>query len=90
MRFYDYYIYGEPDAYGQPTLSSEVQGQISMTIAVASQSIQDSVLYNHAQYTGLTHDAINDKYVIQYGDEKLKVCYVGPPGRYNQVFMSRM
>ncbi len=89
MKSYDYYTYGENDAYGQPTLSEEVQGTIKMSVAVASQRVQDNILYKGAEYIGLTHDDVNDKYVIQYGEEKLKVLYVTPT-RYKQVFMARM
>ena len=90
MREYDYYLYGEPNAYGQPVLSEEKQGTLKMNINIASQSVQDNVLYGGANYVGLTHAQVNDKYVIQYGDEKLKVQYVNPQGRYKLVFMARM
>lgn len=90
MRSYDYYLYGENNAYGQPQLSDEVQGTIKMAINVTSQRVQENVLYQGAEFTGLTHAEINDKYVIQFDDVKLKVLYVNPFGRYKQVFMSRM
>lgn len=90
MRNYEYYTYQEEDAYGQPTLSEEVQGTIKMAIYTATQSIKDSVAYSGTQYTGLTHGAITDKYVIQYGDERLKVLYVNPRGTWKQVYLTRM
>lgn len=91
MRSYNYYTYGSNDAYGQPQLSEEPQGTIKMSIAVTSQSIQDNIQYKNATYIGLTLDAsVSDKYVIQYGDIKLKVLYVNPAGRYKQVFMGEM
>ena len=90
MRNYDYYLYGALDAYGQPQLSTEVQGSIKMAINIASQSVQQNIIYNGAQYVGITHTELNDKYVIQYGDEKLKVLYVNPTGRFIQVFLARM
>lgn len=90
MRTYNYFTYGEQDAYGQPKLSEEVQGTIKMAIYIASQSIMDSVAYNGTQYIGLTHNDITDKYVIQYGDEKLKVLYVNPQGTWRQVYMARV
>lgn len=90
MRVYDYFTYDEQDDYGQPKLSKDVQGTVKMAIYIASQSIQDSVAYSGTQYTGLTHDTITDKYVIRYGDEKLKVLYVNPTGTWKQVYLTRM
>lgn len=91
MRNYDYYLYGDDNGYGMPSLSNEVQGQIKMAINITSQSIQENVNYKGAQYLGLTHDAnINDKMVIAYGDDKLKVLYINPKGRYKQVFLGAM
>ena len=90
MRLYDYYTIGEKDKYGQPVAATEVKGQIKMAINLISESIDESSLYTGAQYTGLTHNAIDSKCIIQYGDEKLKVLYVNPYGRFNQVFMARM
>lgn len=90
MRIYDFYTYEENNAYGQPQLSKDVKGSVKMAINVSSQSVQDNVLYTGAEFVGLTHADITDKYVIQYGDEKLKVLYVNPKGRFKQVFMTRM
>lgn len=90
MRVYDYYTYEENNAYGQPQLSQEIKGSVKMAINVTSQSVQDNVLYTGAEFVGLTHAELSDKYVIQYGDSKLKVLYVNPKGRLKQVFMSRM
>jgi hypothetical protein len=90
MRTYEYYLYGDRNGYGQPTLSEETQGQIKMAIYETSTSVQQNINYTGASYIGLTHDAnINDKYVIAFGDEKLKVLYV-KPGRYKQVFLGAM
>lgn len=89
IRNYDYCIYGELDAYGQPALSDK-KGTVKMAINVLSKRIEDNVLYAQAEYIGLTSDAqINDKYVIAYDSEKLKVLYVYPYGRLKQVFMAR-
>jgi hypothetical protein len=33
--------------------------------------------------------SVNDKMVIQYGDEKLKVLYVNSAGRYIQAFLKK-
>lgn len=90
MRIYDYYTYGENDGYGQPTLSAIPQGKIKMAINITSQSIQDNINYKDCQYIGLTLFPIDDTYVIQYGEEKLKVLYVNPKGRYKQVFLSEI
>lgn len=93
MRVYDYYLIGNKDAYGQaqlPAKDAVPAGQIKMTINISSQSIQDNINYKDCQYIGLTHFPIDDKYVIQYGDERLKVLYVNPQGRMKQVFMSKL
>ena len=90
MRSYNYYTYGEPNAYGMPQLSESVQGAIKMAIHITSQSVQDNINYSGANYVGLTFDAVNDSYVIQYGDNKLKVLYVNPMGRYKQVFLAKI
>lgn len=87
MRLYDYYTYGAPNEYKQPQLSSDVQGSIKMAIFTTSSSVQDNVNYKDAAYLGLTTAPINDKYVIQYGAERLKVLYVIPKGRFKQVFL---
>lgn len=90
MRDYDYYTFGEEDNYGQPQLSAEIQGKIRMAINITSQSVQDNINYKDAAYMGLTFNLLDDTYVIEYGDKKLKVLYVNPQGRYNQVFMAEL
>lgn len=90
MRIYDYFTYGEQDAYGQPKLSEDVQGTVKMAIHIASQGIKDSATYTGTEYIGLTHADVDSKYVIQYGDEKLKVLYVNPTGTWKQVYLTRM
>ena len=86
MRTYNYHTYGQPDEYGQAQLS-EALGTVKMAIATTSQTIQDNINYKGANYIGLTHNAeVNDTYVIEYGEERLKVLYV-TPGRLNQVYM---
>lgn len=90
MRTYDYFTYNGEDDYAQPILSEEVQGTVKMAIYTASQGIKDSVAYTGTQYVGLTHDAVNDKYVIQYGEEKLKVLYVNTKGTWKQAYLTRM
>ena len=90
MRLYDYFLYEGKDAYGSPTLSEEPKGQIKMTINITGQSIQDNINYSGATYVGLTHSLLDDSYVIQYGEEKLKVLYVNPKGRMKQVFLAQI
>lgn len=87
MKTYYYFSYGEKDAYGQPKLSDAIQGSIKMAIYTTSQNIQDNVNYQDASYIGLTTATITDKQVIKYGNERLKVLYVQPKGRFKQVFM---
>lgn len=89
MRLYDYYTFGAADAYGQPQLSPEPQGKVSLAINITSQSIQDNINYKNANYMALTLDKqINDTYVIQYGEQKLKVLYINTKGRFTQVFLA--
>lgn len=90
MRIYDYYTYGEDDGYGQPGLSAQPTGQIKMAVNITSQSVQDNINYENSQYMGLTFHPIDSSYVIQYGEEKLKVLYVNPLGRHKQVFMAKL
>ena len=91
MRSYDYFLYGEEDKYGQPQLSDTVQGSIRISIYSTSTNIQDNINYKNAEFIGLTKDSnICDKYVIQYGTDKLKVLYVIPKGRLKQVFLIKV
>lgn len=90
MREYDYYLLGDNDKYGQPTITPEAQGKIKMAISITSQSIQDNINYKSANYIGLTLGYVDDKYIIQYGEEKLKVLFVYNGGRYKQVFLQKM
>ena len=48
MRDYQYFIYGEQDAYGQPTLSSEPIGTVKMAINVLNTQIQNNAIYKEA------------------------------------------
>lgn len=96
MREYSYYRYNaETDAYGQRPLIKDadgepvVQGTIKIAINNTSTAIQDNIQYKDATYIGLTlNKSIDDTYVVQYGDERLKVLYVNPQGRYKQVFLN--
>ena len=91
MRFYDYFKLGQVDAYGQPRYPNLKDGSVLMCINTLSQSIQDNIRYKDASYIGLTLDSkIDDTFVIQYGEEKLKVLYVNPKGRMKQVFLTNL
>jgi hypothetical protein len=90
MRLYDYFLYEGKDSYGFPVLSEEPKGTIKMTINITSQSIQENINYSEANYIGLTSDLLDDSFVIQYGEEKLKVLYVNPKGRLNQVYLAKI
>lgn len=90
MKNYSYYTLDSNDEYGQPQ-PIKADDTIKMAINFVTESIQENPLYSGAQYTGLTlNKNINASYIIQYGDEKLKVLFVNPMGRYKQAFMSRM
>lgn len=93
MRLYDFYTIGAPNEYGQAKISDKPAGQVKMSISISSQSIQDNILYKGAQFVAITHDTkVNDTYVIQYGDERLKVLYVAQaaPNRPRTIFLARM
>lgn len=90
FKSYNYYTFGAVNSYGQQTLSAEPEGAIKLSIFITSQSIQNNINYSNAQYIAFTNDSnINDGYVIEYGEVKLKVLYVNKQGRYIQVYMSR-
>ena len=90
MRLYNYFSFGNDNGYGQPVISADPIGQIKMAINISSQSIQDNILFKDCTYTGLTMAQVEDTYVIDYEGKKLKVLYVNPKGRYNQVFLKEM
>lgn len=90
MKFYNYFTLGEQDEYGQQAISKKPAGQVKMAINISSQSVQDNINYAGATYIGLTHAKVDDTYVIEYGEERLKVLYVNDKGRLNQVFMARI
>jgi len=89
MQDYEYFLLGEDNGYGQLTITPDVQGTIKLSITTLTKAVTDDIRYSDASYIGLTQDkSIKDTYVIQYGDEKLKVQYVNPDGRYTQVFLA--
>lgn len=90
MRLYNFFSIGEPNGYGQPQMpakDAKPEGQIKMAINTLSESAADNVRYKEASYLGLTHADIDDTFIIQYGEERLKVLYVNTAGRYKQVFL---
>lgn len=87
MRIYNYFTLGEDDGYGQRTISEKPKGTVKMSITITSQSIQDNINYQDCNYMGLTLAKVDDTYIIEKDGERLKVLYVNPMGRYNQVFM---
>ena len=90
MRIYNYFTFGELNAYGQPELSQEPKGQVKMAIYITNQNVQDNINYKGATYTGLTHSLLDDTCVIDYNGTKLKVLYINAQGRFNQVFMAEI
>ena len=97
MKLYDYYAYGDANNYAQRVLIKDetgepvIQGTVKMAINLTSQSIQDNINYKDSSYIGLTLDKnINDAFVIKYGEQKLKVQYVNPMGRFIQVFLKEI
>lgn len=91
MRYYDYYIYGEANEYGQPILPDEVQGQVKMAIYNSSKSVTGDITYSGGDYIGLTRALVTDRMVIQYGDIKLKVLYCVVSARHlTQVMMTKV
>lgn len=91
MRFYDYFTIGADDAYGQPQITEDIVGSVKMAINSLSTVILDNVRYKDATYIGLTLTSLlDDTCVIKYGDEKLKVLYIIPKGRYKQVFLKNI
>lgn len=90
MRLYNYFTTGVKDAAGQTIINDTPVGQIKMAINITSQSVQDNINYSNAAYIGLTHAKVDDTYIIEYGEERLKVLYVNTLGRLNQLFLARM
>ena len=90
MHSYNYYVYEDSNGYGQPTIS-DVKGTIKLSINVISQSVGTSIKYKDSSYIGVTHNTnINDTYIIQYNNERLKVNYINKIGRYILVYMSNI
>lgn len=90
MRLYSFSTLGNTDDYGQAQATENV-GFVRMAIYTNSQNAADNIMYKDASYIGFTQDkTIDDNYIINYGNERLKVLYVNPRGRIKQVFMQKM
>lgn len=90
MTEYKSFVYKENE-YGEQVIDTSSSGTILMAINLVNKEVTDNILYTNANYIGLTLDnSITDKFVIEYGKEKLKVLYVNPQGRYKQAFMAKV
>lgn len=90
MTEYKYYPYKE-NAYGEAIIDEGSYGSILIAINLTNHSISDNPLYTNADYIGLTYNKeISDSHVIEYDNQKLKVIYVNPIGRYRQVFLTKI
>ena len=87
FREYNYYTFGSENGYGQPVLSTEPVGTIKLAIYTSNLSTQDNVNYKDCNYIALTHAEVKDTYVIEFGEERLKVLYVNNEGRLKQAFL---
>ena len=94
MRPYVFYKISYNAAYGQevmPPEDAEPEGTVRLSIFTTSKGTQENILYTNCSYMAFTFDAgIDDKYIIQYGKERLKVMYAQNVGRYKQVFLTRV
>ncbi len=90
LKSYNFYTLGDIDTYGQPQVSATPTGSIVMAIFPITHSIGDNVIYSNATYMGLTRELIDDKYIVDYRGERLKVLYVQPMGRFKQIYMAKM
>lgn len=91
MKLYDYWLISVNEEYGQevlPYAATEAAGQVKLSIYPTSTGTQDNILYTNCAYIAITYDAgIDDKYVIQYGKERLKVKYIQQNGRHKHVYL---
>lgn len=93
-RLYDYWKISVNEEYGQevlPAADAAAAGQVKLTITPTSTGTQDNILYANCAYVGITYDAeIDDKYIIQYGKERLKVKYIQQHGKRRFVYLQRV
>lgn len=91
---YDYVKVRVNETLGQeiiPPSNTAPEGQVKLSIFPSSTGTQENILYANCAYVGFTFNyEIDDKYVIQYGKERLKVMYRQPYGRMIQVFLQRV
>lgn len=94
MRLYDYWKVSVNEEYGQevfPDTETEPAGQVKLSIYPTSTGTQDNILYSNCSFVGLTLDTeIDDKYIIQYEGQRLKVMYKQPQGRLKQVYLKKV
>ena len=94
FRLYNYWLITLNAEYAQevlPDADEPPAGQIKMAIYPTSTGTQENILYANCSYVGLTYNAeIDDKYIIQYGKERLKVMYIQPNLRFKQVYLKRV
>ena len=91
MKDYDYSKYtASRNSYGENTANYTAIGTINIAINLSNQSVGNNIYYSEADYIGLTKEEVDDTYIIHYGNEKLKVKYVNPIGRYKQVALVRL
>lgn len=87
MKLHNYFTLGETNEYGIETVSADPKGTIKIAIYPITQAISDTIKYKDTDYMGLTLANVDDTYIIENGEERLKVLYINPIGRYKQVFM---
>ena len=90
MRYYNFYLMNAADEYGQEQYTDEIMGSVKMAIYESSLAVINDVRYKDATYIGLTPAALDDTYIIQYGEQKLKVLYAYSKGRLKQVFLKEI
>lgn len=92
MKPHDYYLYGTENAYGERTVSYAARvGTIVISINLLQKNSTDNIKFSEATYIGLTlNREVDDNYIIDYNNKKLKVLYVYPEGRYTQVYMKEL
>lgn len=84
-RKYSYSVLGDTDSYGQETVTET--GTIDIAIAYQTFNVDGNLRYTTDKFVGVTNDNITDKYIIQYGDKKLKVTYTFPSNGRNYVYL---
>ena len=94
MRLYDYYKTTTNAAYGQevmPPNDAVPEGKVKLSIYPTSTGTQENILYANCSYVAYTYDGeIDDKYIIQYGKERLKVMYKQHIGHFKLVYLARV